>query len=76
MLIVLMTILRQATRDGIIPAALNVLIPRQESVRYDADHDESEDVITPAQVEALYEVVPTQWAIMVELAAWCQLRRS
>jgi len=75
-LIVLMMILRQAARDGIIPAAPNVSIPRQESVRYDADHDENEDIITPVQVEALYEAVPTQWAIMVQLAAWCQLRRG
>ena len=75
-LIVLMMILRQAARDGIIPAAPNVSIPRQESVRYDVDHDESEDVIAPVQVEALYEAVPTQWAIMVQLAAWCQLRRG
>lgn len=75
-LIVLMMILRQAAREGIIPAAPNVSIPRQESVRYDADHDESEDVITPIQVEALYEAVPNQWAIMVQLAAWCQLRRG
>lgn len=75
-LIVLMMILRQAARNGIIPAAPNVSIPRQESVRYDADHDESEDVIAPVQVEALYEAVPTQWAIMVQLAAWCQLRRG
>ena len=75
-LIVLMMILRQAAREGIIPAAPNVSIPRQESVRYDADHDESEDVITPIQVEAQYEAVPNQWAIMVQLAAWCQLRRG
>lgn len=75
-LIVLMMILRQAARDGIIPAAPNISIPRQTSVRHDADHDESEDVIAPQQVEALYEAVPDQWAIMVQLAAWCQLRRG
>ncbi|MGB3373908.1 MAG: tyrosine-type recombinase/integrase [Microbacterium sp.] len=75
-LIVLMMILRQAARDGVIPAAPSVSIPRQESVRHDADHDEGEDVVTPAQVEALYEAVPDQWAIMVPLAAWCQLRRG
>src|SRR5690625_2268541 len=75
-LIVLMMILRQAARDGIIPSAPSVSIPRQESVRHDADHDESEDIITPKQVEALYEAVPDQWAIMVQLAAWCQLRRG
>ena len=75
-LIVLMMILRQAARDGIIPSAPSVSIPRQESVRHDADHDESEDIITPKQVEALYQAVPDQWAIMVQLAAWCQLRRG
>src|SRR5690606_12233740 len=75
-LIVLMMILRQAARDGIIPSAPSVSIPRQESVRHDADHDESEDIITPKQVEALYEAVPDPWAIMVQLAAWCQLRRG
>ena len=42
-----MMILRQAARDGIIPAAPSVSIPRQESVRHDADHDESDDIITP-----------------------------
>lgn len=75
-LIVLMMILRQAARDGIIPAAPNVSVPRQESVRHDADHDAGEDVANPIQVEALYEAVPGQWAIAVLLAAWCQLRRG
>ncbi|MDQ0728751.1 site-specific integrase [Microbacterium sp. W4I20] len=75
-LIVLMMILRQAARDGVIPAAPSVSIPRQESVRHDSDHDEGEDVVTPRQVEALYAAVPKQWAIMVLLAAWCQLRRG
>jgi integrase len=75
-LIVLMMILRQAARDGIIPAAPNVSVPKQEPVRHDADHDDSEDVVSPEQVEALYEATPKQWAIMVPLAAWCQLRRS
>lgn len=75
-LIVLMMILRQAARDGIIPAAPNVSVPRQESVRHDADHDAGEDVANPIQVEALSEAVPDQWAIAVLLAAWCQLRRG
>lgn len=75
-LIVLMMILRQAARDGIIPAAPSISIPRQESVRHDSDHDEGEDVVAPRQVEALYAAVPEQWAIMVPLAAWCQLRRG
>lgn len=75
-LIVLMMILRQAARDGVIPAAPSVSIPRQESVRHDSDHDEGEDVVAPRQVEALYAAVPEQWAIMVPLAAWCQLRRG
>src|SRR5690625_3142152 len=44
-LIVLMMILRHAARDGIIPAAPSGSIPRQETVRHDADHDESEDII-------------------------------
>lgn len=75
-LIVLMMILRQAARDGITPAAPNVSIPRQEPVRHDADHDASEDVIAPEQVEALYAAAPPEWSIMVLLAAWCQLRRG
>lgn len=75
-LIVLMMILRQAARDGIIPAAPNISIPKQESVRRDADHEEGDDVATPMQVEGLYEATPKQWAIMVMLAAWCQLRRG
>jgi integrase len=53
-----------------------VSVPKQEPVRHDADHDDSEDVVSPEQVEALYEATPKQWAIMVPLAAWCQLRRS
>ncbi|WP_422933323.1 tyrosine-type recombinase/integrase [Sinomonas sp. P47F7] len=75
-LIVLMMILRQAARDGIIPAAPNISIPRQESVRHDADHDDSEDVASPEQIEDLYAATPKQWAIMVLFAAWCQLRRG
>ena len=75
-LVVLMMILRQAARDGIIPAAPNVSVPRQESVRHDADHDAGEDVATAAQVERLYEAMPEQLAIAVLLAAWCQLRRG
>jgi hypothetical protein len=42
-LIVLMMILRPAARDGVIPAAPSVSVPRQESVRHDADHDQGED---------------------------------
>jgi len=75
-LIVLMMILRQAARDGIIPAVPNVSVPRQEPVRHDADHDPDDDVASPEQVEALYEATPELWAIMVLLAAWCQLRRG
>lgn len=75
-LIVLMMILRQAARDGIIAAAPAVSIPKQESVRRDEDHDEGEFVATPQQVEALYEATPRPWAMMVLLAAWCQLRRG
>lgn len=75
-LIVLMMILRQAARDGVIPAAPHVSVPKQEVVRRDADHDDDEDVATPGQVEALYRATPRPWAIMVLLAAWCQLRRG
>ncbi|WP_254910536.1 tyrosine-type recombinase/integrase [Gulosibacter sp. 10] len=35
-----MMILRQAARDGIIPAAPPISIPKQESVRHDHDHDQ------------------------------------
>ncbi|WP_457099406.1 tyrosine-type recombinase/integrase [Microbacterium sp. P5_E9] len=75
-LTVLMMILRQAARDGIIPAVPAVSVPRQETVIKDADAGLDEDVATPVQVEALYEATPHQWAIMVLLAAWCQLRRG
>lgn len=75
-LVVLMMILRQAARDGIIPAAPAVSIPKQGMVRHDADYVEGEDVATPAQVEALYQATPKHWAIMVLLASWCQLRRA
>jgi len=75
-LVVLMMILRQAARDGIIPAAPNISVPKQEPVRHDADRDELDDLATPEQVEALHEAVPQPWAIMVLLAAWCQLRRG
>ncbi|WP_415855352.1 tyrosine-type recombinase/integrase [Sinomonas sp. G460-2] len=75
-LIVLMMILRQAARDGIIPAAPNISIPKQQPVRHDADHDDSEDVASPEQIEDLYAATPKQWAIMVLFAAWCQLRRG
>lgn len=75
-LIVLMMILRQAARDGIIAKEPDVPMPRQEPVRHDADHDPGEDVASPAQVEALYDAMPKRWAIAVLLAAWCQLRRG
>ncbi|SNS52456.1 Phage integrase family protein [Micrococcales bacterium KH10] len=75
-LVVLMMILRQAVRDGIIPTAPDISIPKQPSVRHDADHDANEDVATPEQVEALYKAMADQWAIGVMLAAWCQLRRA
>lgn len=42
----------------------------------DADAGPDDDVATPAQVEALYDATPDHWAIMVLLAAWCQLRRA
>ncbi len=75
-LVVLMMILRQAVRDGVIPAAPSISVPKQEPVRHDADRDELDDVAAPEQVEALYEAVPQPWAIMVLFAAWCQLRRG
>ncbi len=75
-LVVLMMILRQAVRDGIIPAAPDISIPKQPAVRHDADHDPNEDVASPEQVEELYEAIPDQWAIGVMFAAWCQLRRA
>src|SRR5690606_37623804 len=75
-LVVLMMILRQAARDGVIPAAPSISVPKQEPVRHDADRDELDDVAAPEQVEALYEAVPQPWAIMVLFAAWCQLRRG
>ncbi len=75
-LIVLKMILRRAARDQIIPAVPDISVPRQKAVRHDADHDPDEDLATPAQIEALYEATPDLWAIMVLLAAWCQLRRG
>ncbi|KAB1641377.1 tyrosine-type recombinase/integrase [Gulosibacter chungangensis] len=75
-LIVLMMILRQAARESLIPAAPNISIPRQESVRHDAEHDPGEDVASPEQVEDIYEALPDEWAIAGLLAAWCQLRRG
>lgn len=75
-LIVLMMILRQAAKDGIIPAVPGISIPRQCSVRHNADHDPDDDVASPKQVEALYQATPDLWAVMVLLAAWCQLRRG
>jgi integrase len=73
---VLMMILRQAARDGVIAAAPAVTLPRQETVTRDVDAGPDDDVATPDQVEALYDATPQQWAIMVLLAAWCQLRRA
>jgi integrase len=75
-LTVLMMILRQAARDGVIAAAPAVTLPRQETVTRDVDAGPNDDVATPDQVEALYDATPQQWAIMVLLAAWCQLRRA
>ncbi len=75
-LTVLMMILRQAARDGLIAAAPAVSLPRQETVVKDVDAGVDDDVATPDQVEALYEATPKQLAIMVLLAAWCQLRRA
>lgn len=75
-LTVLMMILRRAVRDGIIPAIPVVAMPRQEVVIKDVDSSTEEDVATPAQVEELYDATPHQWALMVLLAAWCQLRRA
>lgn len=75
-LVVLMMILRQAARDGLIPSVPDISVPKQKSVRHDADHDSGDDVATPVQVEALYAAVPDKWAIAILLAAWCQLRRG
>lgn len=75
-LIVLMMILRQAARDGIIAAVPAVSVPKQESVRRSDDNDAGDYIATPQQVEALFAATPRQWAIMVLLAAWCQLRRG
>jgi len=74
--VVLMMILRQAARDGYIHKEPDVSIKKQTSVRHDANHDPDEDIITPEQVEQLYEATPKLWRIMVLLAAWCQLRRG
>lgn len=75
-LVVLMMILRQAVRDGVITEMPDIKIPGQKPVRHDADHDPGDDVAEPDQVEALYEATPDLWRIMVLLAAWCQLRRG
>jgi integrase len=75
-MIVLMMILRQAARDGVLSSVPQVSIPAQKPVRHDEDHDPGEDVAEPRQVEALYEATPQPWQIMVLLAAWCQLRRG
>ncbi|WP_243073735.1 site-specific integrase [Microbacterium sp. SS28] len=75
-LTVLMMILRQAARDGLIPAAPAVSLPRQEAVIKNDNAGLDDDVATPQQVEALYDATPKQLAIMVLLAAWCQLRRA
>ncbi|WP_298040684.1 site-specific integrase, partial [uncultured Microbacterium sp.] len=75
-LVVLMMILRQAAREGLISSVPDISVPKQKSVRHDADHDSGDDVATPVQVEALYAAVPDKWAIAILLAAWCQLRRG
>lgn len=75
-LVVLMMILRQAAREGLISSVPDISVPKQKSVRHDTDHDSGDDVATPMQVEALYAAVPEKWAIAVLLAAWCQLRRG
>jgi putative aldouronate transport system substrate-binding protein len=75
-MIVLMMILRQAARDGVIAAAPAVSIPAQKPVRHDEDHDPGEDVADPVQVEAVYLATPATWRVMILLAAWCQLRRG
>ncbi|MDN3227368.1 site-specific integrase [Kocuria rhizophila] len=75
-LTVLMMILRQAARDGIIAKEPDIPMPRQEPVRHDPDHDAGEDVASPEQVEKLYGTMRERWAIAVLLAARCQLRRG
>lgn len=75
-LTVLMMILRQAARDGVIAAAPAISLPRQRPVNKDVDAALDDDVATPDQVEALYAATPRPLAIMVLLAAWCQLRRA
>jgi integrase len=75
-IVVLMMILRQAMRDGIITEMPDINVPGQKSVRHDPDHDPGDDIVEPHQVEALYEATPEPWRIMVLLAAWCQLRRG
>jgi integrase len=75
-MIVLMMILRQAARDGVIAAVPAVSIPAQKPVRHDEGHDPGEDVADPVQVEAVYLATPATWRVMILLAAWCQLRRG
>ncbi|WP_125774340.1 tyrosine-type recombinase/integrase [Antribacter gilvus] len=75
-LIVLMMILRQAVRDGIIAAVPNVSIPQQKPVRHGPGHRPGEDVLEPQQVEELWRATPAPHAIAILLAAWCQLRRG
>lgn len=75
-LVVLMMILRQAMRDGLVASLPDISIPKQPAVRHDAEHDPEEDVATPEQVEALFAAMEEPWSIGVLLAAWCQLRRA
>jgi len=75
-LTVLMMILRQAARDGVITAAPAISLPRQEPVVKDPDAEVDDEVAAPDQVEALFNATPPQWRVMVLLAAWCQLRRA
>lgn len=75
-IVVLMMVLRQAAREGVILKEPDISIKKQVSVRHDADHDPDEDIIAPDQVEALYEAAPDLYSIMVLLAAWCQMRRA
>lgn len=75
-LMVLMMILRQAPREDIIDKSPAISIPKQPSIRHDSDHDPGEDVLSPKQVEQLYEATQDQYAIMILLAAWFQLRRG
>lgn len=66
-LTVLMMILRQAARDGYMVKEPDVPMPRQGPVRRGSDDDADEEVANPERVEALYEAMPDQWAIAVQL---------